>query len=55
MENEGCISSRERKGMRGNIGVGNWVQTIYKINNLQGYIVQHIKYSQYFIIILNGM
>ena len=32
------------------------VQTImYKINKLQGYIVQHREYSQYFIITLNGV
>ena len=26
--------------------------TMYKINKLQGYIVQHREYSQYFIIIM---
>ena len=29
--------------------------TMYKINKLQGYIVQHREYSQYFIITLNGV
>ena len=35
---------------RGNIGVGDKeVQTtMYKMNKLQGYIVQHREYSQYF-------
>ena len=28
---------------------------MYKINKLQGYIVQHREYSQYFIITLNGV
>ena len=29
--------------------------TMYKINKLQGYIVQHKEYSQYLIITLNGI
>ena len=29
--------------------------TMYKINKLQGYIVQHREYSQYFIIATNGI
>ena len=29
--------------------------TMYKINKLQGYIVQHREYSQYFIITRNGV
>ena len=29
--------------------------TRYKINKLQGYIVQHREYSQYFIITINGV
>ena len=28
---------------------------MYKINNLQGHIVQHREYSQYFIITINGV
>ena len=42
---------------RGRTGVGNSeVQTtMYKINKLQGYIVQHRKYIQYFIITLTGV
>ena len=32
------------------------MQTImYKINKLQGYIVQHREYSKYFIITINGV
>ena len=40
---------------RGKIGVGDQeVQvTMYKINEIQEYIVQHRERSQYFIIILN--
>ena len=39
------------------IGVGDEeVQTTpYEINKLQGYIIQHREYSQYFIITLNGV
>ena len=29
--------------------------TMYKMNNLQGYSVQHREYSQYFMITLNGV
>jgi len=29
--------------------------TMYKINKLQGYIIQHREYSQYFIIAINGI
>ena len=29
--------------------------TMYKINKLQGYVVQHKGYSQYFIILINGV
>ena len=28
---------------------------LYKINKIQGYIVQHREYSQYFIITINGI
>ena len=28
---------------------------MYKINKVQGYIIQHRAYSQYFIITLNGV
>ena len=28
---------------------------MYKINKLQGYIIQHTEYSQYFIITINGV
>ena len=51
------VTGGERKGGRNTIGVGDSeVQTtVYKINKLQGYIVQHSDYSQYFIITLNGV
>ena len=29
--------------------------TMYKINKLQGYLVQHREYSQYLIIAINGI
>ena len=50
------ITSRERWEGRGNIGMGNQeVQTIiYETNKLQGWIVQHREYNQYFIHI-NGI
>ena len=42
---------------KGKPGVGNKeVQTtMYEINKLQGYIVQHREYSQYFMITVNGV
>ena len=42
---------------RGKMRVGDEeVQTtMYKINKLQGYIVQHREYSQYFTVTLNGV
>ena len=51
------IASGERKGRMGKIGIGDWeIQTtIYKINKLQEYIVEHREYSQYLIITLNGV
>ena len=51
------IISGEREWGRDKIGVGDQeVQTsVYKINKLQGYIVQHRKYSQYFTITLNAV
>ena len=51
------VTSEERKGGEWQYrGRGLRVQTItYKINKLQGHIVQHRKYSQYFIITINGV
>ena len=51
------IISGEREERKGKIAVGDWKTqtTIYKINKLQGYIVQHREYSQYLIINLNGV
>ena len=42
----------ERKGEVGDWEVQN---TMHKINKLQGYIVQHREYNQYFIITLKGV
>ena len=36
-------------------GRGEGQSTMYKINKLQGYIVQHREYSQYIIITINGL
>ena len=46
------VTSREKERRRNKIGVANEeLQSImYKINKLQGYIVQHREHSQYFII-----
>ena len=54
-ENKLLVTSRERKGGRGKRGVGDYeVQTtVDKINKLQGCILQHRGYSQYFLIIIN--
>ena len=51
------VTSGERIGGWGKIGEGDEeVQTtMYQINKLQGYIVQHREYSQYFIITLKGV
>ena len=56
-ENKLVVTSGEREGGRGKIGEEDQeVQTtMYKINKLQGYTVQHRKHSQYFIITLNGV
>ena len=50
-------TSRERDQGRDKIGVWNLeVQTImYKINKLQGYMVQHREDGQYFRIIITGV
>ena len=40
--------ARRGKGLRG-------TAIMYKINKLQGYIVQYREYSQYFIITINGV
>ena len=38
------------------MGVGGYVQTTkHKINKLQGYVVQHREYSQYFTIAIHGI
>ena len=57
IENKLVVTSGEGEGGRGTIGVrGSVVQTtMYKINELQGYIVQHREYSQYFIVTINGV
>ena len=49
------VISGKKEGGRGKIWVGDYeVQTtMYKINKLQGYIVQPREYSQNFIITLN--
>ena len=54
------VTSGEREWGRSKIGVGdkevqNSMYSMYKINKLQGYIVQHREYSQYFIITINGV
>ena len=44
----------EREDERNKIRQGIEVQTtLYKINKLQGYIIQHREYSQYFIITIS--
>ena len=52
IENKLVVTRGEREGGWGKIGVGDQeIQTtMYKINKLQGYIVHHREYSQYFII-----
>ena len=47
----------QREGRQGKTGArDNEVQTtMYKVSQLQGYLVQHKEYSQYFIVILNGV
>ena len=52
IENTLVVTSGEREAGRDSIGVQT---TMYKINELQGYIVQHRQYSQYFIKTLNGI
>ena len=51
------VTSREKESERGKIRVGDEEiqNTMCKINKLQGYIIQHREYSQYFIITLNGV
>ena len=50
------ITSGERERGRDKIGWGiKRYKLPYKIDKLQGYIVQHKKYSQYLIITLNGV
>ena len=56
-ENKLVVIRGEREGRWSKIGVGDeeiWA-TMYKIDKIQGYIVQHMEYSQYFIITLNGV
>ena len=59
IENKLVVTSGEREGGRGKIGVGEeevqTIDTMYKINKLQGYIIQHKEYSQHFIITINGV
>ena len=55
MENK-LVGTREGKGEGKYRGRVLRVQTIlYKINELQGYIVKHREYSQYFIMTINGV
>ena len=51
-----CLSEGRRVG-EGQISEGgSEVQTtMYKINKLQGYNIQHREYSQYFVITLHGV
>ena len=51
------LKMTKRQRGKGQDGVGDQeVQTtMYKINKLQGYILQHREYSQYFIITINGV
>ena len=56
-EKTSCYQWGEGRG-RGKVGVGDkevQTTTYYKINKLQGYVVQHREYSQYFIITINGV
>ena len=50
------VPSGEKAGGRDKIAVEDEEAqtTLYKINRLQGYIVQYREYSQYFIITING-
>ena len=53
------VTSGEREGggvRLGKIGVGDWeIQiTMYKINKIQIYVIQHREYSQHSIITING-
>ena len=56
MENK-LVTSGERRGGKGNTGI--WGQdmqtTIHKINQIQGFIVQHRKHSQYIILTIREM
>ena len=51
------VTSGERVGRRVKSAVGDLEAqtTMYEINKLQGYIVQHREYSRYFIITLSGI
>ena len=55
--NKLVVTSGERVGRRGKSAVGDLEAqtTMYEINKLQGYIVQHREYSQYIIITLIGV
>ena len=57
LENNLVVTGQEREvGWRHDKGRGLEVQTtMYKINKLQGSIVQNREYSQQFIITLNGV
>ena len=49
------VTNEKREGGGARQGQGVKIQiTMYKINKLQGYIVQHREYNQYFIT-LNGI
>ena len=45
------VTSGEKGGGKGTVGEG--IIIIYKINKLQGYLVQYKEHSQYFIITIN--
>ena len=49
-KNKFVVTSGKREGMRSKIGEGEseTQTTMFEINNLQGYIVEHREYSQYF-------
>ena len=54
-ENKLVVASELRGQDRGKGLRGTDYNTMYKINKLQGYSVQHRKHSQYLIITLNGV
>ena len=57
LKNKPVVTSGEKERRWGKIGVpdSDVQTTMYKKHKLQGYIVQHREFSQYFIITLNGV